>query len=269
MFATSKDGTRVPLFITHKKGIPLDGSHPTLLYGYGGFDVNETPEFDLSRVIWLQHGGVYADAVIRGGGEYGEEWHQQGMLSHKQNSFDDFIGCAQWLVDHHYTQPKKLAIEGGSNGGLLVAACTLERPDLFGAAISEVPVTDMLRYPKFAAGVAWLPEYGDPADAASFKYLRAYSPLHNIKVGVTYPALFVTSADSDDRVDPSHAKKFVATLQAAAELTAAQGKPTNPILLRVDTKAGHGGGKPTTKVIDEISDEYAFLFRVLGMAPAR
>ena len=269
VFATSKDGTRVPLFITYKKGIQLDGSHPTLLYGYGGFDVNETPAFDLARVIWLKHGGVYADAVLRGGGEYGEQWHEQGMLSHKQNTFDDFIGCAQWLVDHHYTRPSKLAIEGGSNGGLLVAACMLQRPELFGAVLSEVPVTDMLRYPKFAAGVAWLPEYGDPANPVDFNYLRAYSPLHNIKVGITYPAVLVTSADSDDRVDPSHAKKFIATLQASAELTAAQGKPTNPILLRVETKAGHGGGKPTRKIIDELSDEFAFLFRVLGMDPAK
>jgi prolyl oligopeptidase len=267
VFATSKDGTKVPLFLTHKKGIKLDGSNPTLLYGYGGFDVNETPFFSLSQLIWLEQGGVFADAVLRGGGEYGEDWHQAGMLSHKQNVFDDFIACAQWLVDNHYTSPPKLAIEGGSNGGLLVSACLLQRPDLFGAVIDQVPVTDMLRFPRFAAGVAWIPEYGDAAtDADAFKYLSAYSPLQYIKPGVAYPPVLVTTADSDDRVDPSHAKKFVATLQYFQEQNRKAGmEQTNPILLRVDTKAGHGDGKPTAKYIDELSDEYAFLFRVMGI----
>jgi len=263
VFATSKDGTKVPMFITHKRGMKLDGNNPTLLYGYGGFDINETPEFHLAPLVWMQHGGVYADAVLRGGGEYGEAWHQAGQLESKQHTFDDFEACGQWLVDHHYTKPKRLAIQGRSNGGLLVAACMLQRPDLYGAVLCVVPVTDLLRYPKFPAGIAWEPEYGDAAaDAAAFKYLSAYSPLENVKPGVTYPPVLVTTADSDDRVDPSHAKKFVATLQVAS---AAGG---NPILLRVDTKSGHGGGKPTAKLIDEISDEYAFLFRALGMTAA-
>ncbi len=260
VFATSKDGTKVPMFITHQRGMKLDGNNPTLLYGYGGFDIDETPEFHVSMLVWLEHGGVFADAVIRGGGEYGEAWHRAGQLEQKQHSFDDFEACGQWLVDHHYTQPKKLAIQGGSNGGLLVAACMLQRPDLYGAVVCQVPVTDMLRYPKFPAGVAWEPEYGDAAaSVAAFKYLSAYSPLQNVKPGVVYPPVLVTTADSDDRVDPSHAKKFVATLQADSP------ENGNPILLRVDTKAGHGGGKPTAKFIDEISDEDAFLFRALGM----
>jgi prolyl oligopeptidase len=268
VFATSKDGTKVPLFLTHKKGIKLDGNNPTLLYAYGGFDVNETPYFSLTHFVWLRHGGIFADAVLRGGGEYGEDWHEAGMLSHKQKVFDDFIACGQWLVDHHYTSPHRLAIQGASNGGLLVSACLLQRPDLFGAVIDQVPVTDMLRFPRFAAGVAWIPEYGDAAnDAGAFRYLSAYSPLQNVRPGVAYPPVLVTTADSDDRVDPSHAKKFVATLQYFREQNLQAGlQQTSPILLRVDTKAGHGGGKPTAKYIDELSDEYAFLFRVMGIS---
>jgi prolyl oligopeptidase len=265
VFVPSKDGTKVPMFLTYRKGLKPDGSHPVLMYGYGGFDVNTTPYFDIPPFIWLERGGIYAQAIIRGGGEYGEAWHQAGMLKNKQNSFDDFEACARWLVDQKYTTPSRLAIQGASNGGLLTAACMLQTPQLFGAVVSEVPVTDMLRYKKFAAGVAWLPEYGDADESPEiFKTLLAYSPLQNVKPGVSYPPILVTTADSDDRVDPSHAKKFVATLQAAQSAFPPDAKK-NPILLRIETKAGHGGGKPTRKVIDEASDIYAFLFRVFGM----
>jgi len=259
VFYHSKDGTRIPMFITHKKGLNLDGSNPTLLYGYGGFNVSVRPSFSVSAIVWLERGGVFAVANLRGGGEYGESWHQAGMLDKKQNVFDDFIAAAEWLIDKKYTNPKKLAIKGGSNGGLLVAACMLQRPELFGAVVCQVPVTDMLRYHKFTIGRYWMPEYGNAeANDEQFNYLYSYSPLHNIKAGIDYPPIFVTSADTDDRVVPAHAKKFVATLQEKAE-----GK--NPILLRVETKAGHGGGKPTTKVIEEQADIFAFLLEVLEM----
>jgi prolyl oligopeptidase len=259
VFYHSKDGTRVPMFITHKKGLKLDGNNPALLYAYGGFNINIRPSFSVSVINWLEMGGVYCVANLRGGSEYGETWHQAGMLDKKQNVFDDFIAAAEWLIANKYTNVKKLAIRGGSNGGLLVSACMLQRPDLFGAVICQVPVTDMLRYHKFTVGRYWVPEYGNAeASAEHFKFLYAYSPLHNIKAGVDYPPIFVTSADTDDRVVPSHAKKFVATIQAKAA-----GK--NPILLRVETKAGHGGGKPITKVIEEQADIYTFLFRVLKM----
>jgi prolyl oligopeptidase len=262
VFAKSKDGTRVPIFITHKRGIKLDGTNPTILYGYGGFNVNSTPYFSVSRVVWMEAGGVYCVANLRGGNEYGEEWHQGGMLENKQNVFDDFIGAAEWLVQNKYTNPSRLAIEGGSNGGLLVAACELQRPDLFGAVLCHVPVTDMLRYHKFTVGRYWVPEYGNAeADAAHFKFMYAYSPLHNVKAGVAYPPTLITTADTDDRVVPAHAKKYCATLQAADA-------GTNPILIRVETKAGHGGGKPTSKRIDEAADVYAFVFKVFGMSTA-
>ncbi|MHC4571560.1 MAG: prolyl oligopeptidase family serine peptidase [Planctomycetota bacterium] len=259
VFYHSKDGTRIPMFITHRKDITLDGSNPTLLYGYGGFNISIKPRFSISTIAWLEQGGIYAVANLRGGTEYGESWHQAGMLDKKQNVFDDFITAAEWLIENNYTNPKKLAIKGGSNGGLLTTACMLQRPDLFGAVVSQVPVTDMLRYHKFTVGHYWVPEYGSAeADPNQFKYLYAYSPLHNIKAGIEYPPIFVTSADTDDRVVPSHAKKFVATLQEKAA-----GK--NPILLRVETKAGHGRGKPTSKRIDELTDVYAFLFKILNI----
>ena len=262
VFYHSEDGTRIPMFITQKKSLKLDGNNPTLLSGYGGFgDIsNSKPRFFVPILIWLEHGGVYAVANIRGGGEYGEAWHQAGMLDKKQNVFDDFIAAAEWLVEKKYTNPKKLAITGGSNGGLLVAACMLQRPSLFGAVVSQVPVIDMLRYHKFAIGYYWIPEYGNAEDSAEhFKLLYSYSPLHNIKTGMKYPPILVTTADNDDRVVPAHAKKFVATLQ-----TKAAGE--NPILLRVETKAGHRVGKPLSKVIDEQADIYAFLFKVLDMS---
>lgn len=260
VFYRSQDGTRIPMFITHPKGLKLDSSNPTLLYGYGGFNISSKPRFSVPTLIWLEHGGVYAVANIRGGGEYGEAWHQAGMLDKKQNVFSDFIAAGEWLINNKYTNTKKLAIHGGSNGGLLVAACMTQRPDLFGAVVCQVPVTDMLRYHKFTVGHYWIPEYGcAETSPEQFKYLYAYSPLHNIKAGVEYPPMFVTSADTDDRVVPAHAKKFVATLQANTA-----GK--NPILLRVETKAGHSRDKPTSKLIQEQANIYAFLFNVLDIS---
>ena len=259
VFYTSKDGTRVPMFLTHKKDLLLDGNNPTLLYGYGGFNVSLTPSFSVDTLVWLENGGVYALANLRGGNEYGEEWHQAGMLEKKQNVFDDFIAAAEWLIANKYTNTSKLAISGHSNGGLLVAACMVQRPDLFGAVICGVPVIDMLRYQRFTVGRYWIPEYGNAESSVEhFKFLYAYSPLHNIKPGVVYPPTLILSADTDDRVVPAHAKKFAATLQEA-------NGGDNPILLRVETKAGHGLGKPTSKVIEEESDVLAFLFHVFGM----
>jgi len=259
VFATSRDGTRVPVFITHGKGLKLDGDNPTLLHAYGGFTVNMTPYFSTSRVVWMENGGVFALAVLRGGGEYGETWHQAGMLENKQNVFDDFIAASEWLIENRYTSSEKLAIQGASNGGLLVAACMLQRPELFGAVVSEVPVTDMLRYHRFTVGHYWVPEYGNAEENPEhFEFLHVYSPVHNVKVGVAYPPTLITTADTDDRVVAMHGKKFAAALQAAD----AGGRP---ILLRVETKAGHGAGKPTTKRIDEYTDIYTFLFSVFGM----
>ena len=263
IFYTSRDGARVPMFITHKKGMKLDGKNPTLLYGYGGFNISMTPHFSISRLTWLESGGVYALVNLRGGGEYGEEWHLAGSLNNKQNVFDDFIAAGHWLIDSGYTSRSKLAIQGGSNGGLLVAACILQEPELFGAAVSQVPVTDMLRFQKFTAGRFWVTEFGNAETSADdFLNLMTYSPLHNVEPGTAYPPTLITSADTDDRVVPMHAKKFAATLQHA------QAGPA-PILLRVETKAGHGGGKPTAKVIEELADIYGFLFQVLDMKPPR
>ncbi len=259
VFVTSKDGTRVPMFLVHKRGIKLDGTNPTLLYGYGGFDISLTPGFSVSRAVWLERGGVFALANLRGGGEYGSEWHQAGTKLRKQNVFDDFIASAEWLISNNYTRPAKLAIQGGSNGGLLVGACLTQRPELFGAAIPSVGVLDMLRYQNFTIGWAWASDYGTSADAAEFKALLAYSPLHNLKPGVRYPATLVTTADHDDRVVPAHSFKFAARLQ---ECQAADGPP---VLIRIETSAGHGAGTALTKVIAETADEWAFLEKVLGM----
>jgi prolyl oligopeptidase len=259
VFYKSKDGTRVPMFLTHKKGLEKNGKNPAWLYGYGGFNVSMTPYFSLTRLLWLEMGGIYAVANIRGGDEYGEEWHQGGILDRKQNVFDDFIAAGKFLVSEKYTATPKLLISGASNGGLLVAACLLQRPDLFGAVVCQVPVTDMLRYQKFTVGRFWVSDFGNAEEnPGHFKFLYEYSPLHNVKKGETYPPLLITSADTDDRVVPSHAKKFAAALQAADS-----GK--NPLLLRVETKAGHGSGKPTTKIIEEISDTYSFVFKTFGM----
>jgi prolyl oligopeptidase len=252
----SRDGTKVPMFVVHKKGLPLDGRRPTVLYGYGGFNVNMTPSFSASRLYWLEQGGVYTLANLRGGGEFGEAWHQAGMLEKKQNVFDDFIAAAEWLVKSGYTSRDRLAIQGGSNGGLLVGAALTQRPDLFGAVVCQVPVADMLRYHLFTVGRFWIPEYGSADDSKQFSFLYKYSPYHNVKDGTAYPPTLVTTADTDDRVAPGLAKKFGARLQAATSGDA-------PILVRVETKAGHGGGKPVSKQIDELADIYAFLFRSL------
>ncbi len=262
VFYTSKDGTRVPMFLTYKKGMKKDGKNPTLLYGYGGFNISLTPFFSIHRLIWLENGGIFAVANLRGGNEYGEEWHQQGILDRKQNVFDDFIAAAEYLIKEKYTQTKLLAINGGSNGGLLTAACTVQRPDLFGAVVCQVPVIDMLRYQKFTVGRYWVSDYGNAeASEKDFKFLYAYSPLHNVKPGFKSPPILITSADTDDRVVPLHAKKFAATLQA-------DDVGQNPILLRVETKAGHGAGKPTSKQIEEAADIYSFLFKTLGVKPS-
>lgn len=259
VFYHSQDGTRIPMFLTHKKGLELNGNNPTLLYGYGGFNLSMTPGFSVPVLAWLEHGGVYAVANLRGGGEYGEAWHLAGTLEHKQNVFDDFIAAAEWLIANKYTRVSRLAIQGGSNGGLLVAACMVQRPDLFGAVICQVPVIDMLRYHKFTVGRYWVTDYGNAeANPEDFKFMYAYSPLHNVKAGVDYPVTLILAADTDDRVVPAHAKKFAATLQAA-------NGGGNPILLRIEMKAGHGLGKPTTKLIEERSDIWAFLFERFGM----
>ncbi len=259
IFARSKDGTRVPIFVAHRKGLKLDGNNPTILNGYGGFNVGMSPNFSVPRVAWLEQGGVSALAVLRGGDEYGEEWHQDGMLQNKQNVFDDFTAAAEELCKAGYTNPKRLAIEGRSNGGLLVAACVMQRPQLFGAVLCHVPVTDMLRYHLFTVGRFWIPEYGNAqVDPAHFQFLYAYSPLHNVKSGVTYSPILVTTAEGDDRVVPAHARKFVATLQVNSS-------GANPILLLTQTRAGHGGGKPMQKQIDETADAYAFLAKVFQM----
>ncbi|AFY53367.1 prolyl oligopeptidase [Rivularia sp. PCC 7116] len=258
IFYQSKDGTQVPMFIVHKKGIKLDGNNPTFLYGYGGFNVSLTPSFSVSSLIWMEMGGVYVVANIRGGGEYGEEWHQAGMKDKKQNVFDDFIAGAEWLIDNGYTKSEKLAIAGGSNGGLLVGACMTQRPDLFGAALPAVGVLDMLRFHKFTIGWAWVPEYGSSENPEEFKTLYAYSPLHNLKPGTAYPATLITTADHDDRVVPAHSFKFAAALQAAHDGEA-------PVLIRIETKAGHGAGKPTAKIIEEVADKWAFLVKTLGI----
>ncbi len=256
VFYTSKDGTKVPMFITHKKGLVLDGTNPTYLYAYGGFNISITPSFSPSNLVWMELGGIYAVPNLRGGGEYGEEWHQAGTKQRKQNVFDDFIAAAEWLIANHYTSPQKLAIAGGSNGGLLVGACMTQRPDLFGAALPAVGVLDMLRFHKFTIGWAWCEEYGSSDNENEFGALYAYSPLHNLKPGTAYPATMITTADHDDRVVPAHSFKFAAALQAAHQGDA-------PVMIRIETKAGHGAGKPTAKVIEEIADRWAFLVRCL------
>lgn len=258
VFYTSRDGTSVPMFLVHRKGLVLSGRNPTLLSGYGGFNISLTPTFSVARLVWLERGGVLAVPNLRGGGEYGRSWHEAGMLQQKQNVFDDFIAAAQWLIDSGYTAPDRLAINGRSNGGLLVAACLTQRPDLFAAALPGVGVLDMLRFHKFTIGWAWVSEYGSADDPEHFAALLKYSPLHNIRPGTPYPATLITTADHDDRVVPAHSFKFAAALQAA------QSGPA-PILIRIETSAGHGAGTPTAKLIEETADGYAFLIRVLGM----
>ena len=257
VFYESKDGTKVPMFITHKKGVVLDGNNPTVLYGYGGFNISLTPSFSVSRLVWLEMGGVLAIPNLRGGGEYGEEWHKAGTKLVKQNVFDDFIAAAEWLIANKYTSSPKLAISGRSNGGLLVGACMTQRPELFGAALPGVGVLDMLRFHKFTIGWAWVDDYGSSDDAEEFKALYAYSPYHNLKA-VDYPATLITTADHDDRVVPAHSFKFAAELQRLHTGDA-------PVMIRIETKAGHGAGKPTSKRIEDISDNYAFLVKALGV----
>jgi prolyl oligopeptidase len=258
VFVTSQDGTRVPMFLTHRRDLRLDGQNPTLLYGYGGFNIATVPAFMVSRLIWLEMGGVFASANLRGGGEYGEEWHQAGMLHNKQNVFDDFIACAEYLIAEKVTCAARLAIMGGSNGGLLVGACLTQRPDLFGAAVPFVGVMDMLRFQRFTIGWAWVSDYGSADDPEQFRTLYRYSPLHNLKPGTRYPATMVVTGDHDDRVVPGHSFKFAAALQAAQEGDA-------PVLIRIQTKAGHGLGKPTAILIEEATDVYAFLAEVVGI----
>lgn len=258
IFYKSKDGTQVPMIIVAKKGLKLDGQNPTMLYAYGGFNVSLTPGFSVSTIAWLEQGGVYAVPNLRGGGEYGRAWHEAGMKDRKQNVFDDFIAAAQWLIDSQYTSPNKLAIRGGSNGGLLVGAAMTQQPELFRAAVPAVGVMDMLRYHKFTIGWAWAPEYGSSDDAELFKVLHAYSPLHNLKSGTKYPATLVTTGDHDDRVVPAHSYKFAAALQAA------HGGET-PALIRIETRAGHGAGTPTSKLIDASADVLAFLVKELAV----
>ncbi len=262
VFYASKDGTKIPMFISYKKGLKKDGRAPTYLFGYGGFNIPLTPTFSVSNLVWMELGGVLAVPNLRGGGEYGEDWHKSGTRLAKQNVFDDFIAAAEWLIASKYTQSPKLAIGGGSNGGLLVGACLTQRPDLFGAALPAVGVLDRLRFHKCTIGHAWIDDYGSSDDAAEFKALYKYSPLHAIKPGTCYPPTLITTADHDDRVVPAHSFKFAATLQAAQSCA-------NPILIRIETKAGHGAGKPTAKIIEEAADKWAFLVQVLGVDLAK
>lgn len=263
IFYRSKDGTRIPMFIVHQRGLKLDGSNPTLLYGYGGFEIPLTPEFSEGSLAWMEMGGVFAVANLRGGGEYGTSWHRAGIKARKQNVFDDFIAAAEWLIAERYTSARKLAIRGRSNGGLLVGACMTQRPELFGAALPEVGVLDMLRFHKFTIGWAWTSDYGSSDHPEEFQVLRAYSPLHALKPGVRYPATLISTADHDDRVVPAHSFKFAARLQEC------QPKDGPPVLIRIDTEAGHGAGKALGKVIEQTADVFAFLVRVLAVDETR
>lgn len=260
VFVTSKDGTRVPMFISSKKGLKLTGDNPVILYGYGGFNISQTPAFRVSRLAWLEMGGVFAVANLRGGGEYGEAWHKAGTKTNKQNVFDDFIASAEFLIREKYTSPARLAIQGGSNGGLLVGAAMTQRPELFGACLPAVGVMDMLRFQKFTAGRYWVDDYGSSDNKEEFAALLKYSPYHNLKPGTSYPATLITTADTDDRVVPGHSFKFAAMAQACH-------KGPNPLLIRIETKAGHGAGKPTAMQIEEIADVWAFTAKALGMNP--
>jgi len=254
----SRDGTSVTMFVVHRKGLLRDGRHPTYLTGYGGFNISMSPAFSRSLLLWLEHGGIVAVPNIRGGGEYGESWHQAGMLANKQNSFDDFIAAAEWLIREGYTTPERLAAAGGSNGGLLMGAVLTQRPELFRAIVIQVPLLDMLRYHRFLIARLWIPEYGSAEDPEQFAWLRAYSPYHHVRPGVPYPAVLLATAESDTRVDPMHARKMTARLQTATA-------SSRPILLRLESRAGHGAGKPLSKVLDELSDTWTFVFSELGV----
>jgi len=253
----SKDGTRVPMFIVHKKGLEKNGKNPTLLTAYGGFNISLTPSFSRTAYLWMEHGGVFAVANLRGGAEFGEDWHRAGMLDKKQNVFDDMIAAAEHLISEKYTDKNHLAIQGGSNGGLLMGAMMTQRPDLFRAVVCQVPLLDMLRYQNFQIAKLWIPEYGNAENPEQFKWIYAYSPYHHVKAGAEYPAILFMTGDFDTRVDPMHAKKMAALLQAEAKNGSSK---THPILLRIESKAGHGAGKPVTKQIEEFTDMYSFLF---------
>jgi prolyl oligopeptidase len=260
-FFKSKDGTNVPMFIVHKRGLNMDGNNPVLMYGYGGFNISLTPSFSISRLLFLEQGGVYVMVNLRGGGEYGDDWHDAGIKMNKQNVFDDMIAATEYMIEKGYTNSEKTAVVGGSNGGLLVGAVMTQRPDLYKVAVPQVGVMDMLRYHLFTIGWAWASDYGTSEDSKDmFEYLYGYSPVHNIQEGVEYPATLVTTADHDDRVVPAHSFKFIATLQE-------KGGGNNPYLILIDTKAGHGGGKPTSKIIEEYTDIYSFIMYNLGMEP--
>jgi prolyl oligopeptidase len=259
VFYASKDGTKIPMFISHKKGIKLDGNNPTLLYGYGGFNISLTPQFSISKFDWMEMGGVFAVANLRGGGEYGRDWHRAATKLNRPKAYEDFIAAAESLIQTKYTKSSRLAIQGGSNGGLLVGAVMCKRPELFGACLPAVGVMDMLRFHKFTAGRFWVDDYGDPEkNADEFKVIHSYSPYHNLVPGVKYPATLVTTADTDDRVVPSHSFKFAAQLQHCQGGSA-------PVLIRIETRSGHGAGRPTAMIIDEVADEWAFLVRNLKM----
>jgi prolyl oligopeptidase len=260
VFYKSKDGTRIPMFLVYKKGLKLDGNNPTILYGYGGFNITLEPRFSAARIAWLEQGGVFAMANLRGGGEYGQKWHEAGMQLHKQNVFDDCIAAAEYLIAEKYTSPARLALQGGSNGGLLVGAVINQRPDLFKVALPAVGVMDMLRFQKFSAGVAWVSDYGSSDNEQQFHYLLGYSPLHNIRAGATYPATLVTTSDHDDRVVPAHSFKYIATLQAKA------GPDSGPLLIRIETNSGHGASN-LSKALEETADEYAFTWSNMGVVP--
>jgi prolyl oligopeptidase len=258
----SRDGTSVTMFLVHRRGLELDGTNPVYLTGYGGFNISMSPGFSRSLLLWLEQGGAVAVPNLRGGGEYGETWHAGGMLGAKQNTFDDFIAAAEYLIHQGYTSPAHLAIAGGSNGGLLMGAVLTQRPDLFRAVVIQVPLLDMLRYHQFRIARLWIPEYGSVDDAAQFRWLRAYSPYHHVQAGVSYPAVLLATAESDTRVDPLHARKMAARLQAA---TASR----QPVLLRLESQAGHGAGKPISKVLDELVDTWSFVFHELGVGVSR
>jgi prolyl oligopeptidase len=259
LYATSKDGTRVPMFVVEREGTTRDGDRPTVLYGYGGFNVVQSPMFSARTLLTVERGGVWVMALLRGGGEFGEDWHRAGMLERKQNVFDDLYACAEELFRAGITRPERLGVVGGSNGGLLVAAAVTQRPEMFRAALSLVPLADMLRYHRFRIGRLWIAEYGDPDEAEAFRWIHAYSPYHHVCDGVHYPSVLFTTAESDSRVDPMHARKMAARLQAA------QGDGGRPILLRIEARAGHGAGKPVAKLVDELCDEMSFLFHELGL----
>jgi prolyl oligopeptidase len=268
VFVTASDGARVPLFLTRRRDVEPDGDVPVLLYGYGGFDVPLTPEFNVSRAVFIERGGLFAMAVLRGGGEYGRSWQQAGKLANKQRVFDDFCDCARWLAGSGWSRPQRIAINGASNGGLLVGACVTQHPELFGAAVADVGVMDMLRFHRFTIGWAWKSDFGDPEDPEQYRWVRAYSPLHNVHTGRGYPPILLTTGDHDDRVIPGHTFKFAATLQAAA-VDGGDGdgaEPRAPVLVRIETSAGHGAGMPTSKAIAVATDRLSFIEGTVGRA---